>query len=302
MRFILFAMLASSLSLGLKAETEFERTKRLAVGGDKGAQYKLGEIYDFGQGLEQNYKEALKWYRMAAEQGLVEAQYNLGTVYLQGNEVPQDHKEAVKWFRMAADQGYADAQYNLGALYAMGKGVDKDFIAGYAWTNVAKANGYDVENNLRLFKTEMTSEQIAEALTLADDIMKRTWDPANVESSITPGLQLSLVSTSNKGGRIPQTPASMPSKESSVETREQAKKHYFGRDSLIDYRKSFALFKQSAQAGDAEAARYLGIMYLRGKGVLKDNAKALEWFNIAAARGDNFTGKKIQMLKTLLGK
>ena len=59
---------------------------------------------------------------------------------------------------------------------------------------------------------------------------------------------------------------------------------------------------QSANAGDAEAARYLGIMYLRGKGVPKDNAKALEWFTLASDRGDALAGKNVQMLKSLLRK
>ena len=81
-----------------------------------------------------------------------------------------------------------------------------------------------------------------------------------------------------------------------------AKKHYFGRGSVPDYGKSLSLFTQSANARDAEAARYLGIMYLRGKGVPKDNAKALEWFTLASDRGDALAGKNVQMLKSLLRK
>lgn len=93
----------------------------------------------------------------------------------------------------------------------------------------------------------------------------------------------------------------MPSLGSSDELRELAKNHYFGRKSAPDYAKSFALFTQSANSGDAEAARYLGIMYLRGKGVPKDNAKALEWFSLASDRGDTLAGKNVRMLKSVLG-
>ena len=81
-----------------------------------------------------------------------------------------------------------------------------------------------------------------------------------------------------------------------------AKKHYFGRGSVPDYGKSLSLFTQSANAGDAEAARYLGIMYLRGKGVPKDNAKALEWFTLASDRGMRLLARTAQMLKSLLRK
>jgi len=44
-----------------------------------------------------DYKEAVKLYRLSAEQGDAEAQYNLGLMYDEGQGVPQDYKEAVKW-------------------------------------------------------------------------------------------------------------------------------------------------------------------------------------------------------------
>lgn len=80
-----------------------------------------------------------------------------------------------------------------------------------------------------------------------------------------------------------------------------AKKHYFGREAVLDYDQSIRLFTESANAGDAEAARYLGIMYLRGKGVPKDNAKAFQWFTLASERGDSLAKKNANMLKSLIG-
>jgi TPR repeat protein len=43
-------------------------------------------------------------------------QNNLGVMYYGGEGVPQDYAEAVKWYRKAADQGYAPAQAGLGAV------------------------------------------------------------------------------------------------------------------------------------------------------------------------------------------
>ena len=51
-------------------------------------------MYDKGQGVPQDDKEAVKWYRLAAEQGDAYAQSNLGVTYEKGQGVPQDHKEA----------------------------------------------------------------------------------------------------------------------------------------------------------------------------------------------------------------
>ena len=67
-------------------------------------------MYDKGQGVPQDYKTAVKWYRLAAEQGDADAQYNLGVMYDKGRGVPQDYKTAVKWYRLAAEQGFAPAE------------------------------------------------------------------------------------------------------------------------------------------------------------------------------------------------
>ena len=70
-------------------------------------------MYDYGQGVAQDYKEALKWYRLSAEQGDALAQFNLGWMYYEGQGVPQDNKEAVKWWRLSAEQRNERAQVNL---------------------------------------------------------------------------------------------------------------------------------------------------------------------------------------------
>lgn len=69
--------------------------RKKAEQGDAGAQYDLGLMYDNGQGVAQNYKEAVKWYKHSAEQGHAEAQNALGIVYANGQSVSQDYEEAV---------------------------------------------------------------------------------------------------------------------------------------------------------------------------------------------------------------
>jgi TPR repeat protein len=59
-------------------------------------------MYKKGDGVTQDYRTTLKWYRLAAEQGILDAQTNLGAMYDNGQGVTKDHKVAVKWFRLAA--------------------------------------------------------------------------------------------------------------------------------------------------------------------------------------------------------
>ena len=54
--------------------------------------------------------------RVLAEQRDAEAQFLLGVRYRDGTGVPQDDAEAVRWYRLAADQGLAGAQRNLGSM------------------------------------------------------------------------------------------------------------------------------------------------------------------------------------------
>lgn len=76
----------------------------LAEAGDAYAQYILGMMYSNEYGVEQNYVEAITWYRYAAETGDAKSQFNLGVMYLNGQGVPQDYVIAYMWFNLAAAQ------------------------------------------------------------------------------------------------------------------------------------------------------------------------------------------------------
>jgi TPR repeat protein len=91
------------------------------------AQYGLGLRYETGDGVQRNYSEARRWYRLAAEQCLAAAQFRLGTMHARGLGGPLDPVEAAKWFRRAAEQGHVDAQISLGRGYESTRGVTQDY-------------------------------------------------------------------------------------------------------------------------------------------------------------------------------
>mgnify|MGYP006079232569 CR=1 FL=1 len=104
----------------------------------------------------------------AAKQGDAYAQFNLGLMYVFGNGVPENDAEAIKWYRKAADQGNAKAQSNLGLMYAKGEGVPENFVHAYVWWSMAKTQGHeDAKFNLEILKPLMTKQQIAQAQSLA---------------------------------------------------------------------------------------------------------------------------------------
>ncbi len=110
-----------------------------------------GDDYYYGRnGCQQNYAEAVSWYRKAAEQGHAGAQSNLGYCYDFGWGVIKNKTEAVSWYHKAAEQGHADAQYNLGNCYNYGWGVIKNKTKAVRWYRKAAEQGIeDAESRLR---------------------------------------------------------------------------------------------------------------------------------------------------------
>lgn len=81
------------------------------------AQFTLGDMLQYGEGVEQNYEEALFWFRKAADQDFLHANNKIGLFYENGWGVPQDYPEAAHWFRRGAELGHSTAQFNIGMHY-----------------------------------------------------------------------------------------------------------------------------------------------------------------------------------------
>ena len=128
--------------------------------------------------MSQDYAEAVRWYRLAADQGDARSQFSLGVMYAKGLGVPENDYEALRWFRRAAEQGDARSQFNLGFIYAKGKWVPQDYIQAHKWFNLAasRLSSSDLRDRVVNVRTrverKMTGTQLAEAQRLA-----RQWEP-----------------------------------------------------------------------------------------------------------------------------
>ena len=97
------------------------------------AQVRLGECYEYGYGVTQDYKKAIRLYRMAADKGNPEAQYLLGHCYEYGIGVSKDIDEALRLYHIAAEQDFDEALFELGVCYRDGRGVSKDRSTAYSY-------------------------------------------------------------------------------------------------------------------------------------------------------------------------
>ena len=114
-------------------ELHIAALRELAEAGDAEAQTELGERYEDGRGVEQDYAAAVSWFRRAAEQGHAPGQSALGFMYSRGRWVRRDEEEAVRWYRRAAEQGDARGQHHLGVMYSDGRGVGQDYGEAVWW-------------------------------------------------------------------------------------------------------------------------------------------------------------------------
>ena len=123
------------------------------------------------------FKSGFDAARKGAERGQPLAQFNLGLMYYKGRGVRQDYKEAVKWWRLAAEKGFGEALNNLGMMYGNGDGVPEDYVEAHKWFDLAASRhprGRKRHNSVRdrdFLARKMTAAQIAEAERLTREWM-----------------------------------------------------------------------------------------------------------------------------------
>ena len=85
-------------------------------------QYRIGKLY----ALEQDYTKAFGWFEKSAAAGNKFAQYSLGSLYFFGNGVPQNYEKAFEYYKLSADQDNAYACYEAAKMLRDGIGVGQN--------------------------------------------------------------------------------------------------------------------------------------------------------------------------------
>ena len=104
-------------------------------------QLDLAIKYFTGEGKTQNHEKAVKYFKMAADNGSHEAQFALGCMYQNGHGVAQNFMEATNWYLKAAQADNPNAQFLLGLSYKEGSGVPRDPLECYKWIYLAAEAG-----------------------------------------------------------------------------------------------------------------------------------------------------------------
>lgn len=119
----------------------FAKFESRAEAGDRDAQNNLGLCFQHGYGTEQDYGQAMVWFRRAADGGLAVAQFNVGCLYFEGNGVEKDLAIAIDWYTRAAEQRDELALIQLGWIHQKGLGVEIDLKRAFILYLIAYKQG-----------------------------------------------------------------------------------------------------------------------------------------------------------------
>ena len=247
--------------------TAYKEWLPLAKEGDSEAQFYLGILYEIGEGVPKNQAEAVKWFKLSAEQDHIKAQNKLFSMYSQGKGVPKDIVEAVRWLRMLAKQDDGEAQEVLGIMYNYGEGLLQNYAEAHMWLHIASYNGQK--------KAGEWKDKIAKKMT-TDDIYK-----ADIMANACVFSKYKLCGYEPPSGAI-TTPSAIQPKSASEQDFDMGYEAYKAGNYGLALQKWTVL----ADKGNVNAQFYLGRMYSNGQGVPQDYAVAVKWFHLAAKQGN----------------
>jgi len=134
--------------------------KKASEKGSAAAKFYIGEMYEKGEGIEQDFKQAVHWYEEAGKSAVIEAD-NLensrginwnnrslncaGFIYYRGEEsVPQDRAKALECFQKTtnSDEDDYEPYYYLGIEYLKGGVIEQDYEKALFYFEKAEKKGF----------------------------------------------------------------------------------------------------------------------------------------------------------------
>ena len=285
---------------------EFEGRLKKAEQGNAIAQSNLGYMYSTGQGVTQDYKQAVYWYKKAAEQGNADAQLNLGSIYFfDVGGAPQDYKQSFYWYKKAAEQNDIFAHTVISLMYYLGRGTLQNLEQFIYWGTQAKKKSTGREGWTAV---ENPEERAAAApVTNTDDWVEvenpEEWtavesEPTGREGWITvEDIEEWTAVESEPTGREGWITVEDIEEWTPVETKPTGREGWSlaeNQDGWVSdepeaasqgHKQAFSWLKKSAKNDDAFAQTIIGVMYGAGE-VIPENDKLCKfWLKKAAEQG-----------------
>lgn len=246
------------------------------------AQRRLYELFSKGEGVNQNWDEAIHWLQAAAQCGDAEAGKKLAWHYRSGTGVQEDNEQAFFTYSALAKAGDAEAQYESGNCCNYGVGTQEDKEAAFEWYRKSAIQGY-ARAQYELGQCHKYGRG-----TPADAQASFEWHKKSAEQGCADAqYELGQCYKYGSGTSMDDQAAFEWYKKSAEQGHADAQYelgqcYFCGWGVQADEQTAFAWYKKSAEQGIPTAQLELGRCYAQGNGIEKDMAAAAEWYRKAA--------------------
>jgi TPR repeat protein len=211
------------------------------------ANNQLGLKYMNGSGgVARDDREALRLFRLAADQGNINALNNLGYMVENGRGVAKDPGQAVIWYGKAADKGHIGSQGRLADMYRFGIGIPVDYSKAMAWYTKAAQNG-SINAQYGMAYMHLNGLGVAKNPVESARLYRIAAEKGHRSSQVSLGYQ-----------------------------------YEYGLGLPKDFAEAARWYRLAADQGDAVGQSNLGLLYSSGSGVEKNPGEAMRWFLLSA--------------------
>ena len=237
-------------------------------------QYRIGKMFCYGLGTEQDYEKAFEWFERSAKQKNKFAQFSLANLYYYGSGVEKDLSQAFLWYQRSSSQGQPYAAYSIAQMYRYGEYVTKDNDTAQRYYQQALSGFLKIESDDmanddlfyklgQMFKFGLGTDS---DVTKAIEYFRRSAEMNNKNGFFEYGKALLT------GEHIPQdTDSAVKLLEKAVKLKNSNAKRFLALEYISgehleqDIEKGIALLTECADSGDVIASYRLGKIYLQGE-------------------------------------
>ena len=253
-------------------------------------QYRIGKMFCYGLGTEQDYEKAFEWFERSAKQKNKFAQFSLANLYYYGSGVEKDLSQAFLWYQRSSSQGQPYAAYSIAQMYRYGEYVTKDNDTAQRYYKQALSGFLKIESDDmanddffyklgQMFKLGLgTNSDVTKAI----EYFKRSAEMNNKNGFFEYGKALLT------GEHIPQdTDSAVKLLEKAVKLKNINSKRFLALEYISgehleqDIEKGIALLTECADSGDVIASYRLGKIYLQGEIMPQNLDKAEKYLLLA---------------------
>ena len=253
-------------------------------------QYRIGKMFCYGLGTEQDYEKAFEWFERSAKQKNKFAQFSLANLYYYGSGIEKDLSQAFLWYQRSSSQGQPYAAYSIAQMYRYGEYVTKDNDTAQRYYKQAlsgflKIESDDMANDDLFYKLgQMFNLGLGtdSDVTKAIEYFRRSAEMNNKNGLFEYGKALLI------GEHIPQdTDSALKILEKAVKLKNSNAKRFLALEYISgehleqDFEKGIALLTECADSGDVIACYRLGKIYLKSEIMPQNLDKAEKYLLLA---------------------